>query len=59
MILDSMQIGNIILQLLYCIDYLHSHEQPRCLGPLSLSEIYWPMGIILPYLGSPLLLNDR
>lgn len=59
LILDNMQIGNIILQLLYCIDFLHTHEQPRCLGSISLSEICWPMGIILPYLGSPLFINDR
>lgn len=35
MILDSMQIATIILQLLYLINFLHSHDQPRCLGPIE------------------------
>lgn len=37
MILDSMQIVTIFLQLLYLINFLHSHDQPRCLGPIEAS----------------------
>ena len=51
MILDNMQIANIALQLMYFVNYLHVHEQPRCLGPIKLDNIYWPMAIVLPYMG--------
>lgn len=37
MILDNMQIGTIMLQLLYLIKFLHQHEQPRCLGSFTMS----------------------
>lgn len=51
MVLDSTQIVTIILQILYLVNLLHSHEQPRCLGPIEMREIFWPMATILPYLG--------
>lgn len=51
MILDNMQIANIALQLMYFLNYLHTHEQPRCLGYIRLQDIYWPMAIVLPYMG--------
>lgn len=51
MILDSTQIATIILQVLYLVNLLHSHEQPRCLGPIEMRGIFWPMATILPYLG--------
>ena len=49
-ILDSCQVGTMILQILYLIRFLHSHEEPRCLGNLYLNQIYWPMSMVLPYL---------
>ena len=52
MILDNMQIGTMMLQLLYLLKFLHHHEQPRCLGLVSIAQIYWPMAIVLPYLGA-------
>lgn len=51
MILDSMQIGTIALHLLYFVNFLHAHEQPRCLGQINLAEVFWPMAVILPYMG--------
>ncbi len=50
MILDNFQIGQMVLQLLYLINFLHTHEEPRSLGELKLDEIYWPLRIALPYL---------
>ena len=52
MILDNMQIGMMMLQLLYLLKFIHYHEQPRCLGSVDLSEIFWPMALALPYLGA-------
>jgi hypothetical protein len=51
MILDNMQIANIILQIYYMVNMLHSHEQPRCFGPILLDSIYWPLATTLPFLG--------
>ena len=51
MILDNMQIANIGLQMMYFVNYLHMHEQPRCMGPINLENIFWPMCIVLPYMG--------
>lgn len=50
-ILDSMQVGSIILHIFYLLNFLHSHEQPRCFGPITLNSIYWPMAAVLPYFG--------
>lgn len=52
MIVDGMQIATIALQLMYFATYLHLHEQPRCLGSVTLDSIYWPMAIVLPYMGT-------
>ena len=52
MILDNMQIGTIMLQVLYLVKFLHHHDQPRCLGSVTTSEIYWPMATVLPFLGA-------
>lgn len=52
MILDNMQVASMVLQLLYLVNFLHSHEQPRCLGSVSPAEIYWPMGLALPFLSN-------
>jgi len=58
-IVDNIQIGILIyylghvgLQLLYVCQYLHTHEEPRCLGSLSFTEVFWPMTVVLPYLGA-------
>lgn len=52
MILDSMQIAAMVLQVLYLANFLHCHEQPRCLGSITPAEVYWPMGLVLPFLTS-------
>lgn len=51
LVLDNLQIANIVLQLLYLCQFLHSHDEPRCLGMLDLGELYWPLAVVLPYLG--------
>lgn len=51
LVLDNLQIANIVLQLLYLCQFLHSHDEPRCLGMLDLAELYWPLAVVLPYLG--------
>lgn len=52
MILDNMQIATMVLHLLYLVNYLHNGEQPRCLGEVEFGDIYWPMAVVLPYLGA-------
>ena len=49
-IIDDCQIGNMILQILYLIRFLHTHDEARCLGKLCIDQIYWPMCVVLPYL---------
>ena len=49
-IIDDCQVGAMVLQVLYLIRFLHSHDQPRCLGKLNIDQIYWPMCVVLPYL---------
>ena len=36
MILDNFQVGQIILQINYLINFLHTHEEPRSLGSLKI-----------------------
>ena len=50
MILDNFQIAQIVLQIVYLINFLHTHEEPRSLGSLKANEVYWPLKIVLPYL---------
>lgn len=50
MILDDFQVAQMILQILYLINFLHTHEEPRSLGQLKVDEVYWPLRIALPYL---------
>jgi hypothetical protein len=52
LILDNFQVAQINLQLLYLVQFLHQHEEPRCLGSIKLDEVYWPLAIVLPYLRS-------
>lgn len=52
MILDNFQIAQMVLQILYLINFLHTHEEPRSLGSLRINEMYWPLRIVLPYLKS-------
>ncbi len=49
--MDNLQIANFGLQLLYLCQYLHTNDEPRCLGLLNLEEVYYPLALILPYLG--------
>jgi hypothetical protein len=51
MILDNMQIATIALQIAYLGNYLHSHDQPRCLGVLDKRTTFWPFAMVLPFLG--------
>ena len=37
MIVDNFQIAQIILQLLYLINFLHTHEEPRALGSIRIN----------------------
>lgn len=46
-----MQIASISLQIFYLLNFLHSHEQPRCFGLMTAESIFWPMAAVLPYLG--------
>lgn len=50
MILDNFQIAQMVLQIVYLINFLHTHEEPRSLGELKIDELYWPMRVVLPYL---------
>ena len=50
MILDNFQVAQMVLQLLYLINFLHTHEEPRSLGEVKVDEVYWPMRVVLPYL---------
>lgn len=50
MILDDFQVAQMVLQILYLVNFLHTHEEPRSLGQLKVDEVYWPLRIALPYL---------
>lgn len=50
MILDNFQVAQMVLQLLYLINFLHTHDEPRSLGEVKVDEVYWPMRVVLPYL---------
>lgn len=50
--IDELQVATLSLQLLYSINFLHTHDRPRCLGRLEEREVYFPMCFVLPYLGS-------
>jgi hypothetical protein len=52
MIIDNFQIGQIVLQLLHLINFLHTHQEPRALGSVRVNEVFWPFKVVLPYLRS-------
>jgi len=33
--IDELQVATVVLQLLYGISFLHTHDEPRCLGRLE------------------------
>lgn len=52
LIFDNMQVATIALQLLYYVNFLHSHDQPRCLGRATMDTIHWPLAVVLPFMGA-------
>ena len=50
MILDNFQVAQIVLQIVYLINFLQTHPEPRALGHVRLDELYWPLRVVLPYL---------